>query len=81
MIDISLYQPDFLKKKVPNIFEIAKKSQNVEEFKKEFKHYILQMEFLAFENYHKFQAVSMIRVRDAARVLYILLTKRSEKIA
>jgi len=35
MMDISLYQPDFLKKKVPNIFEIAKKSQNVEEFRKE----------------------------------------------
>lgn len=81
MIDISLYQPDLLKKKVPNIFDIAKKTQNIEEFKKEFTHYILQKEFLAFENYHKFQAVSMIRVRDAARVLYILLTKRSEKIA
>ncbi len=81
MIDTSIYNPEYLRMKVPQVFEIAKNAQSMEELRDKIYKYALKMEYLTFDDYGSFAEGSIIRVRDEAHILYSLLMPRSEQKA
>jgi lysine 2,3-aminomutase len=78
MIDLTKFSPDYLRIKVPEIFSIAKEAKSVEELRKNISHYALKKEYQTFDDYGRLAEGSIIRVRDAARVVYCILMQRSE---
>jgi lysine 2,3-aminomutase len=81
MIDISIFNPDYLKMKVPQIFDIARSTESIEELRNKIYSYTLKKEYLTFDDYGSFAEGSIIRVRDEAHILYRLLMPRSEQKA
>ena len=81
MIETSIFNPAYLRMKVPQIFDIAKRAESIEDLRDKIYAYALKMEYLTFDDYGSFAEGSIIRVRDEAHILYRLLMPRSEQKA
>ena len=78
MIDISRFNSMYLQAKVPEIFTIAKKATSVDDLRISLARLANDMMFETFDDYAAFTVGSVMRVRDCAKVLIRLLTRRSE---
>jgi lysine 2,3-aminomutase len=77
MLDLGKYTPAYVKSKVPEIFELAATATSVEDIRLNLSQYAHQMKFDMFDDYDSFTEGSIIRVRDCARALIRILTRRS----
>ena len=78
MIDVTRYSPDYLKSKVPEVFERAASAQSIDEVRQILFQFAHRMQLETFEDYDSFEEGSIIRVRDCARALIHIVTRRSE---
>ena len=78
MIDISKYNPMYLQAKAPEIFAIAQKMSTTDNLRASLARLANDMMFEAFDDYDMFPEGSVMRVRDCAKVLIRLMTRRSE---
>lgn len=76
--DIAKFGPDSLRSAVPELFELASRAATVEDLRAELSDLCHRTEFEAFDDYSGVSEGSIIRVRDAARMLRRILTRRSE---
>jgi len=80
-LDISKFCPDYLKSKAPVIFALARKTRSVGELRQSLSQLAHKIEFETFDDYDSFSEGSIIRVRDCAKALNRILTRRSEDLA
>ncbi len=78
MLNMNRYTRENLLSKIPEVVEIAKKSESVDDFRRELSNHAHRMEYETFHDYSSFTEGSIIRVRDCARVVQMIVTKRSE---
>jgi len=78
VIDISRFNSNYLKSKAPEIFAIARKADSVDELRVNLAQLAHDMMFEAFDDYDTFSVGSIMRVRDCAKVLVRMMTRRSE---
>lgn len=78
MIDISRFNPVHLQAKAPEIFTIAKNAASRDELRADLARLANDMMFEAFDDYDVFTEGSVMRVRDCAKVMIRLMTRRSE---
>jgi lysine 2,3-aminomutase len=78
MIDISKFSPSYLQAKAPEIFTIAKKTKSVDDLRASLASLANDMMFETFDDYDIFTEGSVMRVRDCAKVMIRLMTRRSE---
>lgn len=81
MISVSKYNPTYLQAKAPEIFTIAKNLSDVDVLRASLSRLANDMMFEAFDDYDSFSEGSFIRVRDCAKVMIRLMTRRSEDMA
>ncbi len=78
MLDISRFNPDYFMSKIPEISVIARKADSVDELRINLSQLAHDMMFETFDDYDTFTVGSIIRVRDCAKVLMRMMTRRSE---
>jgi lysine 2,3-aminomutase len=78
MIDITRFNPIYLQAKAPEIFTIAKKASSPDDLRASLARLANDMMFEAFDDYDIFTEGSVMRVRDCAKVMIRLMTRRSE---
>lgn len=78
MIDISKYTPMYLQAKAPEIFVIAQKTNSTDDLRASLARLANDMMFEAFDDYDILTEGSVMRVRDCAKVLIRLMTRRSD---
>lgn len=81
MINISKFNPTYIQAKAPEIFTIAKNLSEVDDLRASLSRLANDMMFEAFDDYNSFSEGSVIRVRDCAKVMIRLMTRRSEDMA
>ena len=81
MIDISRFNPIYLQAKAPEIFTIAKKATSPDDLRASLARLANDMMFEAFDDYDIFTEGSIMRVRDCAKVMIRLMTRRSDDMA
>ena len=81
MLNLARYNPDYLKSKAPEIFAIAKQASSVDALRMELSRLAHDMMFEAFDDYDAIGEGSIMRVRDCAKVMVRLMTRRSDDIA
>jgi len=81
MIDISKFSPMYLQAKAPEIFTIAKKTASTDDLRASLARLANDMMFEAFDDYDIFTEGSVMRVRDCAKVMIRLMTRRSEDMS
>ncbi|UCF95519.1 MAG: KamA family radical SAM protein [Desulfobacterales bacterium] len=72
-----MFNPEYLQAEIPEIFTIAKQTRSVDELRHRLSQLAHQMEFDTADAYEAYSEGSIIRVRDCARVLYRILSRRS----
>ncbi len=78
MLDKVKYTPDYIKLHSPEVFKLAEASESVTHLRKSLSQFAYKMVYDTFKNYDDFSEGSIIRVRDCARSLTRILTRRSE---
>jgi len=78
MIDISKFSPTYLQVKAPEIFTIARKMTSTDDLRLSLARLANDMMFEAFDDYDVFTEGSVMRVRDCAKVMIRLMTRRSD---
>ncbi len=78
MIDLSKYNADHLQSRFPEIFDMAARSSSEEDLRHRLSSFAHRMDLEAFDDYDSLSEGTIIRVRDCARVLNRILTRRSE---
>jgi lysine 2,3-aminomutase len=81
MFDISRFNPIYLQAKAPEIFSIAKKAASTDELRASLARLANDMMFEAFDDHDTFNKGSIMRVRDCAKVMIRLMTRRSDEMA
>lgn len=81
LMDTVKFTPDYLKAKLPEIFAIARQSRSVDELRASLARLAHDMMFETFDDYDSFNAGSIMRVRDCAKVIVRMMTRRSENKA
>jgi lysine 2,3-aminomutase len=81
MMEIAKFTPDYLKAKLPEICAIARQSGSVDELRASIARLAHDMMFETFDDYDSFNAGSVMRVRDCAKVIVRMMTRRSENKA
>jgi lysine 2,3-aminomutase len=81
MHNLERYNRDHLVKTFAAAFELATRSSNLDEYRQKIAAYIHTLEYETFEDYGSFTEGSIIRVRDCARAIKSMLTRRSENRA
>jgi lysine 2,3-aminomutase len=81
MINISKFNPTYIQAEAPEIFTIAKNLSDVDELRASLSRLANDMMFETFDDYDSFSEGSVIRVRDCAKVMIRLMTRRSEDMA
>ncbi|MBF0210703.1 MAG: KamA family radical SAM protein [Desulfamplus sp.] len=81
MIDTSKYCPEYLLENVPEIFDIARQYDNVDDFRKRAAEYVHKMQYETFNDFSSLSEGRLIRVRDCAQVINQIFTLRSEEKA
>lgn len=76
--DIARFGPDSLRTAVPELFELAARAATVEDLRVDLSDLCHRTEFETFDDYGGVSEGTIIRVRDAARMLRRILTRRSE---
>lgn len=76
--DIAKFGPNSLRRAVPELFDLASRASTVEELRADLSDLCHRTEFETFDDYGGVSEGSIIRVRDAARMLRRILTRRSE---
>ncbi|MBF0203814.1 MAG: KamA family radical SAM protein [Desulfamplus sp.] len=79
MINTGKYSPEYLLSEIPEIFEIARQYNTVDEFRKKAAEYVHKMQYETFDEFNLFSEGSIIRVRDCAQVINQIFTCRSEE--
>jgi lysine 2,3-aminomutase len=78
MLDTSRFNPEYLRSKAPEIFAIAGKAKSLDDLRTSLAQLAHNMMFEAFDDYDALTVSSMIRVRDCAKVMVRMMTRRSE---
>ncbi|WP_054694666.1 hypothetical protein [Desulfosarcina cetonica] len=78
MIDTSKFNPTYLQAKAPEIFAIARHTHSVDDLRASLARMANEMMFEAFDDYDTISEGSIVRVRDCAKVMIRLMTRRSE---
>jgi lysine 2,3-aminomutase len=78
MLDTSRFNSEYLKSKAPEIFAIAEKTKSLDDLRTSLAQLAHNMMFEAFDDYDALTVSSMIRVRDCAKVMVRMMTRRSE---
>jgi len=81
MIDISKFSPMYLQAKAPEIFTIAKKTTSTDDLRVSLARLANDMMFEAFDDYDIFTEDHFMRVRDCAKVMIRLMTRRSDDMS
>ena len=81
MINLSKFNATYLQAKAPEIFTIAKNIVKVDDLRESLARLANDMMFDAFDDYDSITEGSVIRVRDCAKVMIRLMTRRSEDMA
>jgi lysine 2,3-aminomutase len=77
MLDTSIYNPEYIRAKAPDVFALAAAADSVDDVRERLSQYAHRMEFETFDDYDSFHEGSIIRVRDCATVLNRILRRRS----
>ncbi|BBO91856.1 KamA family radical SAM protein [Desulfosarcina ovata] len=80
-METSKFNPTYLQAKAPEIFAIARHTASVDDLRASLARMANDMMFDAFDDYDVLSEGSIIRVRDCAKVLIRLMTRRSEDMA
>lgn len=78
MFDCSRFNPEYLRSKAPEIFAIAKQAASVDDLRVNLSRLAHDMMFETFDDYDTFSEGSIMRVRDCAKVMVRMMTRRSE---
>jgi lysine 2,3-aminomutase len=78
VFDISRFNPDYLRSKAPEIFAIAEQAASVDELRVSLARIAHDMMFETFDDYDTFSEGPIMRVRDCAKVMVRMMTRRSE---
>ena len=81
MLDISKFNALYLQAKAPKIFTIAQKTASADDLRASLARLANDMMFEAFDDYDIFTEDHVMRVRDCAKVLIRLMTRRSDDMA
>lgn len=74
----SQYTPVFLNENVPQLFELAHRSADVDDFRLQISNWTNLMQYETFSDYETYSEGTIIRVRDCAQALKLIFTRRSE---
>jgi lysine 2,3-aminomutase len=78
VFDISRFNAEYLRSKAPEIFAIAEQAASVDELRVSLARLAHDMMFETFDDYDTFSEGSIMRVRDCAKVMVRMMTRRSE---
>jgi lysine 2,3-aminomutase len=78
MLDLSIYNPDYIKAKAPDVLALAAAADSLDDVRERLSQYAHRMEYESFDDYDSFPEGSIIRVRDCATILIRILRRRSE---
>jgi len=78
MLETGKFNPDYFKSKLPEIVAIARHAKSVDELRTSLARLAHDMMFETFDEYDAFSAGSIMRVRDCAKVIVRMMTRRSE---
>lgn len=78
MADTTLFTKEYFKAKLPEIVTIARQSHSVDDLRKSIANLAHNMMFEAFDDYQSFNTGSIMRVRDCAKIIVRMMTRRSE---
>lgn len=78
MIDISRFNAEYIRTKVPELFAIAANAKSPDALRRSLLRLAHNMAFDTFDDYAAFTQGSIIRVRDSAFVFSRMITRRSE---
>jgi lysine 2,3-aminomutase len=78
VFDPAKYTPDYLRANVPQLFDLASRSKNMEAFRLQMNHWINLLQYETFGDYEAYSEGTIIRVRDCAQSLKLMFTRRSE---
>ncbi len=81
MIDFAKYSPQFLADNLPILFQMARQADTPDDLRLELSTLVHRMEFEMNEGYQAYTDRRIILVRDCARILTRILSKRSEDMA
>jgi lysine 2,3-aminomutase len=81
MFDVSRFNPEYFIAKAPEITAIARHARSIDEFRTSLAELAHKMMFEAFDEYDAFNAGTIMRVRDCAKVIVRIMTRRSEERA
>jgi lysine 2,3-aminomutase len=79
--DPTKYNAERLKEKCPELFEIATRASSIEDFRLGLTRLAYNAEFAVQDNFEFLSHGSIIRVRDCARTLFRIVTRRSDHLA
>ncbi len=77
MLDTNKYSADYLRASLPEIFDLAGGAASEDDLRQDLSRFAYRMQFETFEDYDSFSEGTIIRVRDCARALNRILTRRS----
>ncbi|MDD4050567.1 MAG: KamA family radical SAM protein [candidate division Zixibacteria bacterium] len=79
--DPTRFNADSLKEECPGVFEIARAASSVEDLRIKLTQLSHESEYEAQDSFEFYSQGSIIRVRDCARTLFRILTRRSDHLA
>jgi len=80
-MDKTKFCAEYLKMSTPLFFTIAKSARSLNSMRERLSELINQMVFDTFCDYSRIEEVSIIRIRDCAHALQMLLSRRSDDLA
>ncbi len=78
MFDPAKYTPEHLQQSVPQLFELAQQSADVDAFRLQISNWTNLMQYETFSDYEAYSEGTIIRVRDCAQALKLIFTRRSD---
>jgi lysine 2,3-aminomutase len=78
MMDNAKFNPDYFRTKLPEICTIARQAKSIDELRSNLARLAHDMMFETFDEYDAFSAGSIMRVRDCAKVIVRMMTRRGE---
>lgn len=79
MINTDTYCPEYLFSNIPQIFDLARQCDTIDEFRKHTAEYVHKMQYETFHDTSSFSEGVIIRVRDCAQVINQIFSRRSEE--
>lgn len=77
-MDTAKFTPEYFRTKLPEICTIARQAKSTDELRTNLARLAHDMMFETFDDYDSFSAGSIMRVRDCAKVIVRMMTRRSE---